>query len=95
VTVVLRSGHTEGVLVLSCSFRLLSATRAKREKGVKGNRWAQRQGEVRAWGGAKADGGRLHGCLDMRVCLDIRTLATSIREVSLENKGFLTYKYFR
>jgi hypothetical protein len=53
------AGHTGGMLGLSCSSRLLSAARAEREEGVRGDRRVQRQGEVCAWGGTKADGGGL------------------------------------
>ena len=88
VTVVLRSEHAKGVLVLSCSAWLPSVACAKRGGG-QSDRWTQRQGEVRARDKAKTDKGKLH------VRPDIRTLATPIQEVSVENKGFSTYNYFR
>ena len=57
-TGVLRSGHTRGVLVLSCSSRFLSAARAKREEGVRAIDRRKDGGRMRAWGRAKVDGGR-------------------------------------
>jgi hypothetical protein len=72
-----------GVLVPCYSSRLLSAARAEREDGVRGDRRVQRQGKVRAWGMAKADevgakvnGGGLRGRLDAHVHPNVWALTT-------------------
>jgi len=86
-----------GVLVLSCSSQLLSAARAEREKGVRGDRRAQRRGKMRAWGGAKTDGGRRP---DARVRPDVHALATPFRHalppsaVSQQQRWHVHWHYY-